>query len=303
MEKMKRYFVLMTLVAMAFQFATVRVATASQVNAGDVVINEVAWSGTADNWRDEWIELYNNTGNSIDLSGWKIEDDRDRVYLIESGEIPAKGYFLIADKAESISNVQIDAVIILSLVDSGNRLVLKNADGGVVDSLNSSVDAWPAGSGTPKASMERIDPLASGELAENWATAVSGNGAKGRNGSDILGTPRGINSVYNGSGPEVSMGPETPTVYMEKFVKFSVNVDAVEDLYAYGFELHYDPEVLNFVEANESDFLKLDNTSTAFHSALLNAEEGTLIVGNARLLNPPVGVMEEENFLNYILKL
>ncbi len=280
----------MAILAMAFQLVTIKVASASDVSAGDVVINEVAWSGTADNWRDEWIELHNTKNTSVDLSGWKIEDDKGKVYLIETGEIPAKGYFLIADKADSISNVTIDAVITLSLVDGGNQLVLKNSAGTTIDSLNSSVATWPAGSVSPRASMERIDPSVSGELAENWATAVSGNGAKGKDGSDILGTPRGINSVYNGEGPEVSMGPEVPTVYMEKFVKFSVSVDEVEDLYAYGFEIYYNPEVLNFVEANESDFLKADGASTAFYSALLNGQEGKLIVGNARLLNPAVGI-------------
>ncbi|RLC79600.1 MAG: hypothetical protein DRJ03_23240, partial [Chloroflexi bacterium] len=45
---------------------------ATTANAGDVVINEVAWMGTAANSSDEWIELYNTTGSSIDIGNWSI---------------------------------------------------------------------------------------------------------------------------------------------------------------------------------------------------------------------------------------
>ena len=43
-------------------------------SAGDVVINEIAWMGTEASSGHEWIELYNTTGNDIDLTNWCIED-------------------------------------------------------------------------------------------------------------------------------------------------------------------------------------------------------------------------------------
>ena len=292
MENLKKYFILMTLAIMALQisFSYGVPVSASSGNSGDVVINEVAWAGTADNWRDEWIELYNTTDEAIDLSGWYIEDDRDRVYLIEDGEIPARGYFLIADKEDSLINVNIDAVISLSLVDSGNSLVLKNFDGEPVDVVNGSAGEWFAGNTSERATMERIDPLACGDDEFNWASAAFGNGAEGRDGADILGTPGGVNSVYDGEGPTVSMGNGSTVVYTETFVHFPVKVDSVEDLYAYGFEIYYDPEVLSFVESEEGALLNSDGTETAFYAALVNGVEGSLVVGNARLVNPPVGV-------------
>lgn len=292
MENLKKHFVLMTLAVMAFQLSLLHLPMASASptgTAGEVVINEVAWAGTADNWRDEWIELHNITNREIDLSGWYIEDDRDRVYLIEEGAIPARGYFVIADKSDSLSNVEIDAVITLSLVDDGNSLILKDPEGKTIDVVNSSAGAWFAGDSSTRATMERINPSLSGDLADNWASAVSGNGAKGNGGCDILGTPGGVNSTYDGGGPEVSMGKDGSIVYSGNFVSFPVEIDEVSDLYAYGFEINYDSDVLNFVDATESDFLKEQGVDTAFYAALLNGEEGSLIVGNARLLNPPVG--------------
>ena len=38
-----------------------------------VLINEVAWMGTAVSANDEWLELYNQTEQEIDLAGWKLE--------------------------------------------------------------------------------------------------------------------------------------------------------------------------------------------------------------------------------------
>jgi len=38
----------------------------------EVVINEIAWGGTKISSDDEWIELVNNTGETIDLSGWTL---------------------------------------------------------------------------------------------------------------------------------------------------------------------------------------------------------------------------------------
>ena len=47
-------------------------ADGGSVAALDVVFNEIAWMGTGADYRDEWIELHNNTTHDIDLSGWSI---------------------------------------------------------------------------------------------------------------------------------------------------------------------------------------------------------------------------------------
>jgi len=65
MEKLKKQFVFMMLVVMALQLVTVRVSTVYAATAGDVVINEVAWAGTADSSNDEWLELFNTTSQVL----------------------------------------------------------------------------------------------------------------------------------------------------------------------------------------------------------------------------------------------
>ena len=144
-----------TLMVMLVQLWSVQVVSA--YSGGDVVINEVAWAGSVDGSSDEWIELYNNTSQTIDLTGWYIEDDGSSVYEIQSGEIGPHGYFLIEDSEESVSNPA-DAVISISLANSGDSLALFDAEGNVMDTVNTSGGAWFAGNSGDKSTMEKIDP-------------------------------------------------------------------------------------------------------------------------------------------------
>ncbi|HDS09461.1 MAG TPA: hypothetical protein ENN73_04470, partial [Firmicutes bacterium] len=61
---------------------------------GDVVFNEFLPKGT------EWIELYNNTGNPIDLDGWTIENYTGTVGTVQGSHVIAAGGFLILEAAD-----------------------------------------------------------------------------------------------------------------------------------------------------------------------------------------------------------
>lgn len=287
MDALKKHFIFVTLVALMLQVLVNRVTFAASV--GDVIINEVAWAGTADNSNDEWIELYNNTNQSIDLSGWYVEDDGASSYTIAGGVITPHGYFLIEDTDETVDGVSADAVAGLSLANAGDSLILKNPAGIAMDTVNASGGAWYAGDGASKSTMERIDPMNFSDNASNWASATSGNGAVGRSGSEILGTPKGANSNFSG-GTRVLLSASEAELSGGKTFTVSVDADRVADLYAYGFEVNYDPGVVTFVSASESNFLKSDGISTSFNAALENDIQGKLIIGNARLQNPPSGI-------------
>ncbi|MBU1151595.1 lamin tail domain-containing protein [Patescibacteria group bacterium] len=258
------------------------------VGGGDVAINEIAWMGSADNYNDEWIELYNNSSGTVDLSGWYIEDDGSTVYTIESGEIGPHAYFLVEDAQEATS-VPASALVGLSLSNAGDSLVLKDSAGVAIDTVNSSGGAWYAGDSTSKATMERIDPMVDGDVAENWADASAGNGSTGRSGTAIVGTPGSANSNYGG-GTVVLADAEPQYLSSGDTMTLSVSVSEAIDLYSYGMEINYDPAVLNFVSASEGAFLGSDGEDTSFNAVLADGAEGTLVVGNARMLNPAYGV-------------
>ncbi|MFY9223360.1 MAG: lamin tail domain-containing protein [Blastocatellia bacterium] len=165
-----------------------------------VVINEIAWGGSSSSPDDEWIELYNASGSTISLTGWRIvDDDGAQVYTL-SGTIAAGGYYLIERNAQATSVTGNLVVSTMSLANTGDKLVLQNATGTNVDEVNLSGGAWYAGndsSGTPTyATMERVSASVSGDLASNWKSnnGIVKTGKDSKN-KVINGTPKIKNSA------------------------------------------------------------------------------------------------------------
>lgn len=170
-----------------------------------VVINEVAWAGTASDSADEWIELYNAGDSDVDLTGWGLHADADangKTLLIAlSGTIRAGGYFLIERTDDRATSIQADLFGPFGgsglRNTPGERLQLRDASGTVVDAADCSGGDWFAGDSSPVfASMERIDPMAPGSDSDNWASN-DGNTMVGADagGNPIRGTPAYRNSV------------------------------------------------------------------------------------------------------------
>jgi len=162
----------------------------------DVAINEIAWSGTAANTSDEWIELYNTTDEAIDLSDWTLMFGERVIHLgaveestseVRRSTIEPGGYFLLErSDDETVSDVEADVLYTGSLSNDGATLELRDAAGEIVDLVDASEAGWPAGTtrdaDPPYASMERVDPTS--EAAE-WAS----NDGRTRNGADANGDP------------------------------------------------------------------------------------------------------------------
>jgi uncharacterized repeat protein (TIGR01451 family) len=171
---------------------------ASSASALDVVINEVAWMGTAASGTDEWIELYNTTDQDIDLSGWTLasSDGTPTVHL--GGTVLAHGHYLLErTDDDTISDIPADQIYTGDLLLGGETLTLTNGGGAVVDTANAeNAGAWPAGSNNPDHTMERIDATAP-DTDDNWCT----NDGAIRTGLDaggnpINGTPKARNSCH-----------------------------------------------------------------------------------------------------------
>ena len=66
---------------------------------GPIFFNELMWRGSSASTADEWIELYNNSDEVVDVGGWEIFDlsKNKTMVTIERGQIAPKGYFLISN--------------------------------------------------------------------------------------------------------------------------------------------------------------------------------------------------------------
>lgn len=166
---------------------------------GEIVINEVAWMGTANDLvNDEWIELYNTTDRTINISGWRLKSTKGEnptPDIILKGEMASKSYFLLERTDDTtIADIPADQLYSGALGDEGETLELRDVNDNNIDVVLA-LDAWPAGDKNTRSSMERKDPFSSGGDPLNWHTndGLIRNGQNAQGGI-INGTPKSPNS-------------------------------------------------------------------------------------------------------------
>ena len=169
-------------------------------NSLDVVINEVAWSGTVSDSSGEWIELYNPGPTKITLTDWTLVADDGVPTIHLTGEISPGGYFLLERTDDlTISDITADQIYVGDLGNTNEtlRLLAPNPldpNGTLIDSANLNGGAWPAGIAFPDyASMERIAVVPDSDAAWESNNGITKNGSD-INGVAIRGTPRQPNS-------------------------------------------------------------------------------------------------------------
>lgn len=93
--------------------------------AEGLFINEISASG------DDWVELYNSTTSTKDISGYVIHDDGDTEYELPPGTtIPAKGYLvIICDDGNTGLHTN------FKLSSDGETVTLKNAGGEIAEAV------------------------------------------------------------------------------------------------------------------------------------------------------------------------
>lgn len=177
---MKRSFVLL---AIAFLCIASYAKAARQ---SDVVINEIAWMGTTDSANNEWIELFNNTSATTDLSGWTLQSSDGKLNIHLKGSISALGFYIMErTDNNSVIGVSADLIYKGALTNTGMDLTLRDSAGNVVDEVRA-LNGWPSGDNTTKQTMEQTASLA-------WQTSKSPNGtpkAQNSTGQVVESTPR-----------------------------------------------------------------------------------------------------------------
>jgi Lamin Tail Domain len=158
---------------------------AAERSTSQIVLNElqIAPSGG----ESEFIELFNDGAEPIDLSDITVSDSRDLSGVVSSGLLklqPGSFLVLVPDSLKFTSNAGSVSIGEIrpwpSLNNSGDRIVLR-LSGTVVDSVSYTSDWYERGR-----SLERIDPGVPGFLESNWAPAESA----------VVATPGAVNSVF-----------------------------------------------------------------------------------------------------------
>jgi len=154
-------------------------------NMLDVVINEICWMGNKNSANDEWIELYNNTEITIDLTGWKIISKNGTPEINLEGKINQKGFFLLERTDEnSVPEIKANLLYKGALENKGEFLQLIDEKENIIDELDCS-QGWFEGKNESKKTMERINQKIKGSDKNNWQTS-----------KQSFGTPMAENILY-----------------------------------------------------------------------------------------------------------
>ncbi len=139
----------------------------------------------------EWIELYNNTNDWINLSNWVLKNNYGEEITLATYLLPPGGYYVLgACGDESLNGGLVPNYVYsdFTIHDSG-RISLFNSINHLIDEIEYD-GSWPIAAGI---SCERINPGWAANNSSTWdqATLTFGNGD--------MGTPCSQNSVYENS--------------------------------------------------------------------------------------------------------
>lgn len=135
-----------------------------------LLINEVAWAGTAASVNDEWIELHNPGTTPINLNGWTLKalDGTPNISLSAFMLQPGDYYLLERTDETTVSDITSNQIFTGDIGNSGETLQLIDPLGLIVDTANSNGGNWPAGSSSTFGTMERRGAVVDSDTA--WIT-------------------------------------------------------------------------------------------------------------------------------------
>lgn len=141
-------------------------AAVPSIASATVRINEIAWMGSSANANAEWIELFNEGADSVSLTGWTLTALSGSPSVTLNGTIEANGFFLLERTSdESVPQIPKDQLYTGALSNSGATLVLKDADGATVDTVEGGSN-WVdiGGDNATKHTAQRV-------TGSSWVTA------------------------------------------------------------------------------------------------------------------------------------
>jgi hypothetical protein len=152
----------------------------------DLAVNEIMFDPDIDN--SEFIEFLNLSNDSINLGGWKCEDENQNTNKLSTTSmiLPPDQYFLLIADSLTVDKYNLELypykIVLgessLGLINTGELILLKDARGNTIDSIWYS-DKWHNKNfvNTKNISLERINPLLNGNDSKNWNSSVNPNGA------------------------------------------------------------------------------------------------------------------------------
>jgi len=167
-----------------------------------IVINEINYNSHSDMNSGDWVELYNRSGDIIDLSGWSIKDEQeDHIFTIPNGtEMAPDNYLVICENVDDFRNIYPGVYNRIGNMDfkfsnDGEVIRLFDFEGLLVDSVHyDDRNPWPETADGSGPTLELLDPNLNNDLAENWEASLD-IGSPGRKNHTVTGITEFENQV------------------------------------------------------------------------------------------------------------
>ncbi len=166
------------------------------INANSqIVINEINYKDAIDFPTKDWIELYNNSGSSVDISNWVFKDSDDlHEFVIPNGTVMESGSYLVLVQFLADFQAQFPGVspvlgdFEFGMSGGGELIRLFNDNDVLIDFVEySDMEPWPTEPDGNGPTLELISPDLDNALASSWGASIAPDG--------VHGTPGQVNSV------------------------------------------------------------------------------------------------------------
>jgi len=139
-----------------------------------VIFNEVAWMGASTGATHEWLELRNISGKPVNVSGWQVVNENERLHFTfpQASSLDSRFAVLARSAANDALGLGTKFVFTGSLRNSKEGLRLYDNNCHLVDEIPVS-SSWVAGNNSTKQTMERADGL-------TWKSSANPGGTPGR---------------------------------------------------------------------------------------------------------------------------
>ena len=157
--------------------------------SNSVIITEINYNSAINFDPEDWLEFYNRTDSSMDISGWIFRDSNDSNAFIFPPNTLLESYGLLVlcrdTTAFSLLFPEVDNYIgniDFRLSNGGELIRLFDRQDDIVDSLIYDDDPpWPPEPDGNGPTLELIDPSLPNEDPGNWRASVSYHGSPGEN--------------------------------------------------------------------------------------------------------------------------
>ena len=143
-----------------------------------VVFNELMYHPV--DGEPEWIELHNQMGVDMDISGWRLDGGVEFSFP-EGTVVPGRGFLLIASDPAALDGTPAMGPFLGRLADGGEEILLRSNNDRVLDEMDyDDNDPWPIGPDGSGASLAKRNPNTASHVAQNWAVSAEMEGTPGK---------------------------------------------------------------------------------------------------------------------------